>query len=246
MSTEFKLPTETVELPSKGLLYDEKNPLSKGTVEIKYMTAKEEDILTNANYISNGTVIDKLLKSLIVDKNVKYDDILIGDKNAIMIASRILAYGKDYKVQYGGQEYDIDLSKMQNKYLDESLIVDGKNEFSFDLPQTGNTVKFRLLTHIDEKNIDREVEGRKKMDKLSSTLVTTRFKHIITEVNGKREAKDIRNFVDNYLLTQDSKALRDYYGEISPDLDLTYKGDDQNGNPIEFIVPIGTNFFWPE
>ena len=81
--SQFNLPTETVELPSKGLLYPESSPLSSGTIEMKYMTAKEEDILTNSNYLTNGTAIDRLLKSLIVDKKINYNELLLGDKNAI-------------------------------------------------------------------------------------------------------------------------------------------------------------------
>ena len=106
---EFKLPTETIELPSKGLLYPEGHPSAAGTVEMKYMTAKEEDILTNQNYIKKGVVIDKLLKSLLVTE-FDYSDLLAGDKNAIMIAARILSYGKDYPVQYNGEEVTVDLS----------------------------------------------------------------------------------------------------------------------------------------
>ena len=112
----FTLPTETIELPSKGLVYPEGHPLSNGTIEIKYMTAKEEDILTNTNYISDGTVLDKLIKSIIVTK-VNFDDILIGDKNAIMIAARILGYGSEYKFTYNGKEEVIDLSTLENKPL---------------------------------------------------------------------------------------------------------------------------------
>ena len=106
---EFKFPTEEVELPSKGLVYPKDNPLSSGKIEMKYMTAKEEDILTNQNYIKQGIVIDKLLKSLIVSK-VNYDDLIVGDKNAVLIAARILGYGKDYDFQYKGEEVTIDLT----------------------------------------------------------------------------------------------------------------------------------------
>jgi hypothetical protein len=101
--SEFKFPTEEVELPSKGLIYPKDNPLSSGKIEMKYMTAKEEDILTNQNYIKQGIVIDKLLKSLIISK-VNYDDMIVGDKNAVLIAARILGYGKDYDFQYKGEE----------------------------------------------------------------------------------------------------------------------------------------------
>ena len=105
--SKFKLPTETVELPSKGILYSEDNPLSSGKIEMKYMTAREEDILTNQNYIRQGVVIDKLLQSLI-KSNINYNDLLIGDKNAIMIAARILAYGSSYEFTYDGVDQDDD------------------------------------------------------------------------------------------------------------------------------------------
>ena len=117
----FKFPTETIELPSKGLIYPEDNPLSSGTIEMKYMTAKEEDILSNQSYIQNGTVIDKLLKSLIVSK-INYNDLIVGDKNAIMIAARILGYGKDYEFEYKGDPVSVDLTSLENLPFDESLI----------------------------------------------------------------------------------------------------------------------------
>ena len=133
MSKTFNLPTETVVLPSKGLLYPEDSPLAKGELEMKYMTAKEEDILTNQNYITNGTVIDKLLQSLILTKDVDYNSLLVGDKNAMMIAARILAYGKNYVVNYRGQEYTIDLSLLKEKEIDLKLFKDRKNEFKWDV-----------------------------------------------------------------------------------------------------------------
>ena len=116
---EVKFPTEVVDLPSKGLLYPKDSPLSTGKIEIKYMTAKEEDILTSANLIKQGVVVEKLLESLIVDKSIKVDDLLIGDKNAVLIASRILAYGKEYEVEVEGQKIEVDLTKLKDKKLDE-------------------------------------------------------------------------------------------------------------------------------
>ena len=106
---EFKLPTEEVELPSKGLVYPKDNPLSSGKIEMKYMTAKEEDILTNQSYIKKGVVIDKLLQSLITS-DINYNDLIIGDKNAIMVAARVLGYGKDYEFEYEDEEIEIDLN----------------------------------------------------------------------------------------------------------------------------------------
>jgi hypothetical protein len=240
--SEFKLPTETVELPSKGLLYLEGSELAKGTVEIKYMTAKEEDILTNQSYIKNGTVLDKLMKSLIVSK-INYDDLLIGDKNAIMVASRILGYGAEYTFNYLGESHTVDLSQVENKPLKEELFTSHVNEFTFTLPRSGNVVTFKLLSHKDEQDITRELEGLKKINKDASPELSTRLKYLITSVEGKRDKKDIREFVDNYLLAQDSRALREYIREIQPDVDLTFFPDGSNDR---INIPIGISFFWPD
>ena len=240
--SEFKLPTETVELPSKGLLYPENSELAKGTVEIKYMTAKEEDILTNQSYIKNGTVLDKLMKSLIISK-INYDDLLIGDKNAIMVASRILGYGAEYTFNYLGESHTVDLSQIENKPLKEELFTSHVNEFTFTLPKSGNVVTFKLLSHKDEQDITRELEGLKKINKDASPELSTRLKYLITSVEGKRDKKDIREFVDNYLLAQDSRALREYIREIQPDVDLTFFPD---GSDDRISIPIGISFFWPD
>jgi hypothetical protein len=240
--SEFKLPTETVELPSKGLLYPKDSELSKGTVEIKYMTAKEEDILTNQSYIQNGTVLDKLLKSLIVSK-IEFDDLLIGDKNAIMVAARILGYGSEYSFDYLGESHTVDLSEIENKPLNENLFKSNTNEFIFTLPKSGNTLTFKLLTHKDEQDINRELEGLKKINKDASPELSTRLKYVITSVEGKRDKKDIREFVDNYLLAQDSRALREYIREMQPDVDLTFFPSN-GSNRVN--IPIGISFFWPD
>ena len=246
MESKFSLPTEVVELPSKGLLYPEDSPLSKGTIEMKYMTAKEEDILTNQNFIRKGIVIDKLLRSLVVTEGFKYDDLLIEDKNAIMIAARILSYGSEYNFTYLGEKVSVDLSTLENKNIDYSLLESGKNEFAFKLPHTDNTVTFKILTHKDERHIDKEIEGLKKVNKDNVAEVTTRLKHMITSVNGITELKDIREFVDNYLLAKDARALREYYNEVSPDIDMLVNIYTEEGGQEDVELPVTVNFFWPD
>ena len=184
---EYKFPTEMVELPSKGYFYAGGHPLSSGKVEIKYMTAKEEDILTSQNLIKQGTVIDKLLESLIVDKSVKIDDMLIGDKNAIMLASRILGYGKDYEFEYDGVEQSADLSKFEPIDLDFTKFTKGKNEFNFKLPNSERELTFKLLNGIDENDIESEINAKKKISKEQSSQLTTRLKHMILSVDGNSE-----------------------------------------------------------
>jgi hypothetical protein len=239
--SEFKMPTEVVELPSKGLLYPESNPLSSGKIEMKYMTAKEEDILTNQAYIKDGTVLDKLLKSLIVSK-IDYNDLVIGDKNAILVASRILGYGSEYSFSIDGVEHTVDLATLDSKPFDESKVTKGENKFDYTLPHSNIKISFRLLTHGDEGKINAEIQGYKKIDKNASPELTTRFKHMILSVDGETDKKVIRDFIDNHLLARDSRALREYIKQIQPDVDLTYALD--SGRIIE--IPINLNFFWPD
>lgn len=238
---KLKFPTEMVDLPSKGLIYPESSPLSKGKIEMKYMTAREEDILTNQAYIKQGVVLDKMLQSLIVTK-INYDDLIVGDKNALFIAARVLGYGGNYTFDYNGESHTVDLSSLNNKEFDESLITKGINEFHFTLPHSDVKITFKILTSADEKKIEKELIGLKKINKDNSPELSTRLKYIITSVGGDREEKTIREFVDNYLLARDSRALREYIKNIQPDVDLNYT----LSSGVEVTIPISLNFFWPD
>ena len=242
---EFKIPTEIVTLPSKGLLYPKESPLAKGEIEMKYMTAAHEDILTNANYLRNGTVIDKLLQALIVT-SIDYNELLVGDKNAILIAARILGYGKDYTITHNGKEVTVDLTQLSEKIVDESLFKAGINEFTFTLPKSENVVTFKILNHGDEQKIDAEIKGLQKVNPNSSTDLTTRMKYMITSINGDRDVKSIRNFVDNALLAPDARALRKYYVTISPDINMKFIPQDEDYVGEGIDIPISLNFFWPD
>ena len=239
--TKFEFPTEVVELPSKGLLYAEDNPLASGQVEMKYMTAKEEDILTNKNYIEKGTVIDKLLQSLIVSE-IDINDLLVGDKNALMVASRILGYGQNYKFEYKGDEITIDLSLLENKELEEGTYTKGVNEFSFTTPTGGNVITFKLLTHKDLRNIDKEVKSLKKIHKNHSAELTTRLKYIILAVDGDTDKNTINQFISKRFLARDARALREHIKNTQPDVPLRFIHDEEG----EISIPINVNFFWPD
>ena len=243
--TKNQFPSEEVTLPSKGLFYPKESPLSKGVVEMKYMTAKEEDILTNTNLIENGTVIDKLMQSLIVTP-IDYNDLLVGDKNAILVAARILGYGSDYSFEYNGDPVTVDLTEVKDKKLDKSLIEGGKNDFNFTLPTSKVEITFKFLTHGDEANIDTEIKGLRRLNKKASYDLSTRMKHIITSINGDFEKKTIRNFVDTQLLARDSRALRNHIFDIQPNVDLSFDYEDRKGDIHKVDIPIGLKFFWPD
>jgi hypothetical protein len=248
---ELKIPTETVTLPSKGLVYPETSLLSKGEIEMRYMSAKDEDIITNINFIRQGTAIDKLLKSLIVTP-IDIDELITGDKNAVLFAARIVGYGKDYTFNFRNEslgredEYTVDLTSLKEKEIDENLFIKGKNEFKFTLPQSGNVITFRLLTGKDEKAIEAEIKGLQKADPNGAFENTTRLKHMITSVNGKADQASIRDFVDNYLLAPDSRAFKKYYNEISPDIDTVITIDKDGYVQEGVVIPININFFWPD
>jgi len=240
--SEFKFPTETVDLPSRGLVYPKDHVLRSGKIEIKYMTAKEEDILTNQAYIKNGTVIDKLIDSVIVSKDVNQKDLIVGDKNAVLIATRILGYGAEYKVSVKGEEHQIDLGKLENKPFDESNLVDGKNEFNFTLPHSKTVLTYKILTGNDESAIERELAGLKRLNKNNNPEMTTRLKYMILAVDGNVDKKTIREFVDNGFLARDARAFRNNLKTTSPDVDLSYLLD--NGEEVEVAISLG--FFWPD
>jgi len=244
IENKIKFPTEMVDLPSKGLLYPEGHPLSTGKIELKYMTAREEDILTNQNYLKQGVVIDKLLQSLIVTK-FDFDDLLIGDKNAIMVAARVLGYGQDYTFTYEGEEVTVDLSNLSSIELDEDKIEKGVNSFEYTLPHSGTKITFKLLTGKDEKAIDAEIKGLKKINKTGSPDLSTRLKHQILSVEGDEDKKSIRDFVDNYFLARDSSSFRTYLKSINPDIKMVFNHLTDNGEE-EVSIPLQVQFFWPD
>jgi hypothetical protein len=247
-------PTEIVPLPSKGLLYPEGHPLAEGSIEMKYMTAKEEDILTSQNLIKQGVVLDKLFESLIVTP-INYSDLYVGDKNAIMVAARILGYGKDYTVEIDDpfspgtkQKVTIDLTQIEHKEVDYSLFERRINEFDFELPQSKRVVTFRLMTHKLEKDIQAEVKGMNKSVVRTGIdrELTTRLKNVIVAVDGESGRATINNFVENELFAIDSRALRAHMKAISPDLDMTFTFiSDATGEVKEIDIPMDVSFFWP-
>jgi hypothetical protein len=245
---EYDFPTEVMDLPSQGKIYPKDNPLSSGRITIKYMTAKEEDILSSQNLIKKGVVLDKLFESIIVD-NINMDDIAIGDKNAILLATRMLGYGADYQFSFYSSvksdvvEATVDLSKIQTKEVDFSIFKN-KNEFEYITPVGKNKIVFKLLTHGDEKLIDRDIEALKKINKDVSSDITTRLRYMIVSIDGNSDMGAVSKYV-NSMLARDSRAFRDYVKSISPDLNMKFNYTHEDGEVEEALITMGVNFFWP-
>jgi hypothetical protein len=253
---QFDYPTELIDLPSKGKCYPPSNPLSKGQIYIKYMTAKEEDILASQNLIRKGVVLDKLFESVVID-DVNINDILIGDKNAILLATRVLGYGADYLAEvtdpFSGerQEVTINLAKIQIKEVDDDLL-NTENRYEFELPISKKKIIFKLLTHGDEINISAETQALERLkkgnknDASASQDVTTRLKHMIVSVDSNTDRGYINKWIVNEFLARDNRAFREYVKTISPDLDLTFEFvSDITGESEVMSIPFGINFFYP-
>lgn len=247
----FDFPTEYIDLPSQGHFYPVSSPLSSGRIQLKYMTAKEEDILTSQNLIKKGVVLDELLKAIIVSPGVKLDDIFILDKNAIFVAARRLAYGDKYPVKItcpkceAENNIDVDLSALNTKDFDFSKYPKGENSFQYELPISKKTVTYRILTHKDENDIDAELKGLSKLSKANSPEMTTRLKYMIIALNGDNDRGTIKKFVDN-MPARDSMALRKYIRENTPELDMNFNFKcSECGHEERMAMPLGVDFFWP-
>jgi len=253
---ESKFPTEIIDLPSKGLLYPKDNPLSSGQIEMKYMTAKEEDILTSQNLIQKGVVIDMLLRSLIVGngqgQRVNYDDLVLGDKNAVMVAARILGYGADYPVELtcpkcgNKQTETVNLADLENKQVE--ITQKNSNVFNFELPLSKINLTFKILSHRDETDISNMVKRKKKQARSTqvSYELTSRLKAMITAVDGDEDQNTINKFVDEQFISRDSLAFRKHLDSVTPDIDMTVYFECQAcGHEESMQIPLTVEFFWP-
>ena len=244
--------TEIIELPSRGLFYPEGHPLADGKIEMRYMTARDEDILSSQTLIKQGVVIDKLLQALIITP-VDYDSILTIDKGAIFIAARVLAYGKDYEVEVAcpscgvKSKQMVDLQSFTDRVVDWAGFVKGQTTHKFTLPIGKQELTLKFLTHGDEKRIEEDLKGSRKLGRITGVdpELTTRLRHIIVEVDGKDSASDISKCVNN-MLSRDSLALRTHLKKITPDLDTQFLFNCNSCSNEQLInLPIGISFFWP-
>tara|TARA_R100000995_G_scaffold65167_1_gene34232 strand:+ start:8036 stop:8875 length:840 start_codon:yes stop_codon:yes gene_type:complete len=246
---DFIAPVEVVELPSKGLFYDEGHPLyEKDSIEIKHMTTKEEDILTNQSFIKNGTVIDRLLQSVIVTPGVKVRDMIVGDKDALTIACRKHGYGADYETSFNcpscgtKQEYTFDLEDIDNKdfmsqveEFDASVDYD-KKVINFIIPRTQTKLQLALIFDTQE--------DKKKSKKSKLGAITSLYRKIIRSVNGNSDPIYIRSYIDS-MTAVDSRYLRAAYSRMTPGIDFSCHFECSHCDHEGVVeVPLNAEFFW--
>jgi len=250
----FVVPTEFVELPSGGEFYPEDHPLHGATeIEIKFMTAKDEDLLTSAALLKKGVALERMLQNIIVDKRIKIDDLLIGDKNAILIAARASAYGSDYTVRItcpvctAGTEHNFNLTEREiiAPVLDEGVTKTDSGTFNITLPRTQAVVEVKLLNGVDERKLT-ELRTRRAKNKLGDLVLTDQMKAYIVSINGETKKGPIGQFIEN-MPAFDSKHLRTTYQKIMPNIDMKQDFECiicEHKDRLE--VPFNTEFFWPK
>ena len=249
----FEIPVETVPLPSSGKIYPPNSALhASEVVQIKAMTAKEEDILTSRALIKKGTVIESLVKSCLIDKSIDVDDMLSGDRNAIMTAIRITGYGSEYGVDVEcpacgeRSKQTFDLSDLPINRLEIDPVESGENVFQFELPVTKKTVMFKFLTGRDENEISTIAERKRKKGIVNDNTVTTRLKHAIISIDGITDKHKIGVFVGN-MPARDSLALRKYIDKNEPGIEMKSWMDCPHcQESSEVRLPMGASFFWPD
>ena len=251
----FVAPTEFVELPSRGS-YPEGHPLhGKEVIEIRFMTAKEEDILSSQTLLKKGIAIERMLESLIIDKSIKAHDLLIGDRNALIISARISGYGASYLTQIGcpscGHKNQIDFD-LNNKQVHESsedeelnLVRLPSGNFSCKMPFSKFNIEFKLLDGRDEQTLAKLMTDKKKR-KIMETTLTDQFKMMIVSIEGHKDPSIISKFVDN-MPTLDSRHLKACYKVAAPDVKVKHDFECNScGYQQEMEVPFNTDFFWPD
>jgi hypothetical protein len=252
---DFVSPTEHVELPSRGRGYPQGHPLhNQETIEIKYMTAKEEDILSSRSLLKKGLAIERLIESVICDRNIAAKDLLVGDRNAILISARRSAYGNIYSTKVtcpncsAVGEHDFDLNE-SNIYEGEDkdkyeIEVTPEGLFKVTLPNTGFVVEYRLLKGKDELEMVKRAQKVAKQNVMEQN-VSDQLRKFMVSVNGYSESKVINHVIKN-LPAQDSIFLRGAYKVSSPDIKISDEFSCSScGFEQELEVPFGADFFWP-
>jgi len=251
----WSTPTELVELPSGGRFYGEGHPLhGQDSVEIRFMTAKEEDILTSQSLIKNGLVLDRLLESVVTDKSIKATNLLVGDKNAILIATRITGYGSEYNTTIScpaceaRQKYEFLLEEAKRTTTGENVegvTLTDNGTFVFTLPLLNIDVECRLLTGTDEQAMMKAQKQKKKL-KLGETALTDQLRQIVVSIAGDNNSQTLASFI-NACPAKDSRAIRETYAKVAPNLTLHQNFScGECGHEEEVEVPLTAEFFWPK
>lgn len=254
MFNQLQQEYEIIELPSKGLIYSKQSPLSSGKIELRYPTALDQNILLSVKLLKSGKAIDTFLSNLLLDKKINLGQLLLGDKNALIYAARILAYGSSY--QFSGdcpnckklnKNVTVDLNEITNKEIKQEYLdlYKNQNEFQFKLPSSGILVKFKLITTDISNQIQNKISVQENLGLTDTKSMTIRLSQQIIQFNGLKKYNQIKNSVQK-MRSQDSLALRSYINKLTPDIQNQIQFECIHCNHKQkFDIQLDENFFWP-
>ena len=249
----FSVPREYVTIPSRGKIYPPTSALhNMEEIEVRHLTAADEDVLTSRSLLRSGKAIDTMLSNVILNKSIKVEDLISGDKNAILTFLRITGYGAEYPVEIDcpscneNVKYEFDLGQLKMRILDTEPLGVGENRFSFELP-SGVSLEFKLLNSAEDSEIsDMQEKHRRATNSPLERNITTKMKYQIVSVNGDNNKTLIGRFVDS-MNVRDSRAFRKHLEDTEPDMDMSQDFKcPMCGHSGEVDIPITVGFFWPE
>ena len=257
LGLNYATPTEIVDLPSQGLFYPKNSPMyGKKTIEIRYMTAKDEDILTSPTLLRKGLAIERMLQNIIIDNDVNTTDMLIGDKNALLFAARVTGYGRSYEAEVTcancGHEHDhyFDLAEYVDNYKftdpsESKFELTDNGTMMVQLPTTKVMIEMRFMTGQDEDFLQKSANKQSKLN-LGDSVLTNMFKRLVISANGVQNPTEIGQFIDN-MPAIDARYLRAAYSNVAPNVQFVSAVEcPQCGEHTETEVPITAGFFWPQ
>ena len=234
---------DVIPLPSKGKLYKD----VKQSVRVSFMTTADENILTSPNLLQSGQFLEILINRKLLEQNLRYRDLHVGDRNAIMIWLRATGYGEMYPVTLLDENdipFDTEINLHDLKIKNLSVEPDSEGLFDFIMPLSKVNIKFKLLTCGDVDDIEAMVDADKESGNPVNNSSTYKLEKSIVEVNGNRNKEDIRMFIDGIRIL-DTKKLNDYIDSIESGLDLNIEIKTPGGGSIKTFLPLNVNFFWP-
>ena len=248
----WEVPVENVPLPSKGVIYSPDSRLyNTEFLKIKAMTALEEDIISSPAYIKDGIAVHKVIESCLEDKSVEVQDLITGDRNALMISIRITGYGADYNVVHqcrncgSSNDVTVNLNELEINRLDNNPVVDGENLFSYKLPVTGKEVRYKFLTGRDEKEENAKQKQMQKLGIIKHNSVTSLLENCIVSIDGITDKNKITHFIKN-MPARDSRKLRLHIKASEPGINMKWSyGCPKCSSSNTFAIPITSEFFWP-
>lgn len=238
----FNLPHDVVSLPSGGIFYKNK----KKAVKVGYLTASDENIILNTSQSNRESVVLSLLRNKLYETDLKPDELLTGDVEAILIFLRNTAFGPDYEVNltdpHTGRKFnytlvldELNIRKTEYKPNEEGLFV-------VKLPKSGNEVKLKPMSLADSLEIEKLVDTYPS--NRVAPKVTWKLNKQIVSVDGESDKGVIAKYIETMPI-MDSKFVRNFLNENEPRLELQKEVTAPSGEKVIVDITFGVEFFRP-